>query len=430
MFGEPQAASSAAGSESVRAPVPATGPEVGLAPPGVEYWAALFQAQSTVKPVAHDADVSKKGANNAKGDKLFTYTSAEAIQKEALRVLHANKLLVVQLATMGTTDRNGRRHVLHSAFMVVHSPTGQGLVYPFEAPIGVSEKYPLRQATSAACTSSTGYFLKGLLQIATPEEKPPEEQGPQWPQAQQQQAGWGPQQSQYGQPLQQQTQPVQDQWSQQPQAQYDPQAEQAAAWAAHNAEQARVAQAQQAQQTQQAPQQTQQYPGWVWDHQTGQWVSDRQPQQPIGEHPTVKAAAAILEAQPIAGQQGKPVEEAREIFEIAEETEPSGPDAWVAALTAAGIERHLAEEFAAYPTTHALNDGMRGLLWKQIEKSFGSPDNPENAARARQNWEGTGFVPRPDLPEEQRPRPTGVHALRYLLNANTNTNASTRRTTT
>jgi hypothetical protein len=422
MFGEqPQAREG--GPESVRDPVPTTGPAVGLVPPGVEYWGALFKAQSTVKPVAHDADVSKKGQQDKKGDKLFTYASAAAIQEEALRVLHGNNLLVVQLATMASSDRSGRRQVLHCSFMVVHAPTGQGMVYPFEAPIGVTEKFALRQATSAACTTATGYFLKGLLQIRTPEEAVPEQQGPQWPPAQQQ-AMW-----QQPQPQQSQQQPA-----------YDPQAEHAAAWAAYNAQQAaqqaqaQNAQAVQAQSVQQAQAgqvstQAQQYPGWEWDAQARQWVPDSQLLQSLSEHPTVKAAAAILEATLITGQQAAPApvhkqDAPREITEEFVEDEPNGPDAWATALTAVGVERQIAEEFASYPLTHALNDGMRGLLWKQIEKCFGSPDNPENAAKARLNWEGTGFVPRPDLPEEQRPRPNGVNALRYLLNAHT------RRTTT
>lgn len=391
--------------ESVRAPLPITGRfvrssvsgdeyDTGVKAPGPEFWIALLSAQKAARVLGHDESVEKKG-----GGDMYTYASAEAILEESRRILHDNNLLVIQSMTIGSTDRTKRRSVAHAAFVVVHAPTGQGLVIPFEAAVHATEKFQPPKAVNAATTVSLRWFLRGLLMIRVSDEPDPEGGKAVQPQAYVQQPEWPPaghywdQQWQRWLPIPQQPAP---QWVPQPAA---PQ-----------------------------PQQ--------------QWVPPTpQAQAALYADPTVQAAGAMFQAQQVSApaqpaglSQGASFQQPSPMLpqgattqpqhdqangtrgparQIEEPVEPTEPDQWVIALTRAGVQNSVAEEFAMAAFDRVITEGLRDVLRREIEARMGTHEAALEASRAL--WAGTGYVPQPQLPPDQRTLPTGRQCLRYLL---------------
>jgi hypothetical protein len=386
--------------ETPRTTLPNAGLEsVPFKPAGVELWQALLAAQVAAKELVHDASVGSEKKE------LYAYTSSEAFIREARRVLHERGLLIVQLGTIGAPlSRSLQR--LFTAYLLVHAPSGQGLVLPHEWPIHSTEKFPPAKSTGAAYTSSMRYFLRGLLLIVTGdtiEETDPDAQRRQQPQqayppqaqawyppqgyAYQQQAAsqppaaWGPPQLPYNPGAQQQ------QWNTTPQHApallQSAQQELQSAPISGNAGQALMHPPQNGQQWQQSQQQT------------------APPSGPANPAAVAQQAARVPAG--LAAEAGKAPTDLRP-------GEPVEADEWVNALVARGWAERDAEQFAGVNLDKPITQTMREALRGWIERYYG--DDNTSATKA---WViDAGFTPRPDMPEADRPRPTGRQALRYL----------------
>jgi hypothetical protein len=101
-----------------------------------------------------------------------------------------------------------------------------------------------------------------------------------------------------------------------------------------------------------------------------------------------------------------------------EPNEPQNPDEWLKLLVSLGWEPGRAEELALQSASGPVRDDLREALRADIDRYYGPSNVVSNAEAAKNAWHGTGFVPRPDLPPEQRPRPNGTQVLRYCARMN------------
>jgi hypothetical protein len=206
--------------------------------------------------------------------------------------------------------------------------------------------------------------------------------------------------SHYGQPQGQQAPQQYSQWGDQQHTQQyqqgarQPQAAQAGATATVERPRQQIQQqAAPAPQQQAAPQQAQQAP-----------QQQTQLPNPYSGQP-VQAQAAPQQAQ----QPAKPAPAANPFSKVARPDEPNTSESWITELRSLGWPEGDAEELAVCPPENPITPAVREALHRAIERFYGT----DRLQEARDAWKEVGFVPNPDAPEAQRPKPTGIQALRY-----------------
>jgi len=436
-------------------PFPVPSPVLGLAPPGAAFWIAVLEAQKAAKKLekVHEGPPNKKAGkvyervNRATGEMqldyppMFTYVSAEQYIEELRRVCHQHGLVVIQVGCLGEQNLHGKRDRMASGFVVVHAASASGGLLPFEFPMSHNES--ISASAEKAYTKSWAYFVRGFLQIprADPKdegvyEAPPEQymgwdnhyaQQPPVEQlvvpVQNQQARQPVQQNQQQPPQQDWQQPAQQDWQQQPFPQ-----EQQQGWQQPQ-DQQQDWQGQSHDGWQQPPQEEwQQPPQEEWQQQQGSWQqpaqqgqdnwhgsqapNGQQPLPPIEEEPLVKEAQDLFQAEltkneriggdaPTNGHHGQ---------QSAQTAEPRTPDEWRAALLARGWKDEIAKQLVTTNLNEPISPGLREEIASLALAYY--QNNPE---AIRVAWQGTGFEPNPSLPPAIRPRPTGLHVLRYAL---------------
>ena len=132
------------------------------------------------------------------------------------------------------------------------------------------------------------------------------------------------------------------------------------------------------------------------------------PLPPISQEPIVQQAQQILEAEPVSQKQMRaelaPTPQATTVA-----GEPQNPDDWRTALMERGMDEGNATQIAllsdAAPVEPSLVEDMRNWAWTH----YAGDREKMNTA-----WLELGFTPVPSLPLDQRPRPTGIQAKRFL----------------
>lgn len=347
-----------------RVPAPFVVP--GLQPPtGKNYWSALFVAQEQAKEVEEDGEVALK--KNA-----YSYASYRQFMREARRVLHPNKLLVFQC---GAINMGAKPGYLYSTFTVVHAPSGEGLVHPFEWPLDTSFDFTPNKAAGASYSNGIRYFVRALLMISTNDGDDPEQGQPRGQQQGQGQQG-GYQQADYQQ--QGQWQGGQQQSWQQGQGQqgYGQQGgfQQQGQWPAQG----------------QQPQRPQAQPGQQWgDAQHHQQRQQAQGQAPGMSAPAQGGAQGPTSA-PAAPAAGGPLKNGSvsDLAKHARPDEPATVELWIRDLQAKGYAAQDAEDLANSSPNEPIAPAVRELLYRRVEMYFGD-DQP----RLQDAFKKIGYTP-------------------------------------
>jgi hypothetical protein len=125
------------------------------------------------------------------------------------------------------------------------------------------------------------------------------------------------------------------------------------------------------------------------------------PAQPIVEQ-DLSAPPAAYVAQPIRGSVA---------------SDPQSVEAWVEALVAKGWNQDMAMSLAAHKPDEPIGDALKGEILSIAFGYFG-----RDGARVRDAFAGTGFTPMPNLPEQLKPKPTGLQLLRFAVKMDLNSN--------
>ncbi len=386
---------------------------------------------------------------------MWMYVSKEQYVGECRRLTIPGGLIVIQ---WGVPQASGPHRLLHTGFWVVHVATQQGASIPF----GVFASADRGDPTKVAYSNSLSQFIRGLLQINTQDQQdeaardefggeppfqggPPQHQGPPQGQNQQQFRGAPPQNFGPG-PL-----PQHHQGPPPGAPQQAPRQPQQGGYPQHQPQQGAPQQGGYPQQgggypAQGQPQQGAPQQGGYPQHQSQQGGAPHQgpppgaPQQhhqgppqgqapgrvfpPVHQEPVVQAAHQAFGAQsPPPQARHVPVQSDAALqslpTDLAPSTQPVGgngngdpqtPDQWRAALIQAGWNAEIATDLSSLPPEQpipeALRDKIAGVAMAHFEG---------NVERVVQGWKHTGFEPNPALPAAVRPRPTGLHLLRFAV---------------
>jgi hypothetical protein len=135
-----------------------------------------------------------------------------------------------------------------------------------------------------------------------------------------------------------------------------------------------------------------------------------QPTGPVAQEPIVAHAQAVLEAEKISPQQMRN-EQAERVEAPANPAtgDPTSPEAWRDILTKNGMDEDNAIQCAMLDDNlviePAMVEDMRNWAWSNYKG---------DVAAITAAWIESGFQPVPSLPLDQRPRPTGIQAKRFL----------------
>jgi hypothetical protein len=380
-------------------------------PAGAEWLAALHKAQREAKQIERT-----KGIPDARGKIKFYIAAAEDFTNESRRVLHAHDMGWFRLDT-GIAEINPHTGTLklRGKFVVYHAPSGQAQSFCAE--------WTARgdgDAMAGAHTRLTRRFIQGLLQVAVVDEGSEPEDPPtaghghagcshpphatfphgeaQW-NAQRacwvsemvcracgDNMGWGPCDA-----------PAEQQQALPKSAPPAPPA--CNPRNAHNGpcgDPACVF----GQQTVPVPQKPQ--------HQNTSYVGgppQQAPLPPVSTEPIVQEAMSVLGAEPVSPQQMHKEQSDPK----ATAGEAGSPEVWRDSLIAKGLDPENALQIAMLDDARIVEpelvEQMRGWAFS----SFGGDVEKIIAA-----WQAVGFEPVPSLPLDQRPRPTGVQAKKFL----------------
>jgi hypothetical protein len=90
--------------------------------------------------------------------------------------------------------------------------------------------------------------------------------------------------------------------------------------------------------------------------------------------------------------------------------DPQTVEQWVEALVSKGWSDETAMSLAAHKPDEPIGDALKAEI---LSIAFAYFDR--DAAAVREAFDGTGFVPMPNLPEQLKPKPTGLQLLRFAI---------------
>jgi len=342
-------------SEELPLPTPIPGSLFGLATPTPKYHQAVFAAQAAVREVETRVQILDK-----RGEELFKVSAAEDILRVAGKAFHAAGLSWTKVgSTIGEPDQQSRKRKLLVGFQVCHAESGEGLIYIYPWILEGSN-----DGQAAAQTRVTRQFLKGFLNIIEAEETQ-EEHGTSGAEL-------------AAQILQQpQTPPTHIHGAPSHMAVAAPSVR------VGNFPLGPVA-------LNPAPLS----PGSV--------PHDRHPLSPPQ---TNGPAVSVLE---------KPAPTVAVVIPNGDESQIEG-DEWIELLTSLGWSESLAEDLALQVRDKPIRQGVVDSINAVILKIWTAPWAEPTSA-----WKAVGFTPNAakDLPENKRPRPTGLQALRFAKRVN------------
>lgn len=144
------------------------------------------------------------------------------------------------------------------------------------------------------------------------------------------------------------------------------------------------------------------------NHATG--PGDQQPLPPISHSVVVQQAQEVLGATPVTPQQAR-AEQAEPLAQKATpDGEPTNPEEWRDALVAQGMDAQNALQIAMLDDARAIEpelvEDMRQWSWSHYKG---------NVEEIQAAFQAVGFEPVTSLPIDQRPRPTGAQAKKFLI---------------
>lgn len=436
--------------------------QCGFKPAGKEWFEALYKAQQLARPIPRS-----KGIPNNRGEIKFFIAAAEDFTNESRRcLLHEDVQMgwfrqatqITEVGVPGANSIGGPTLKITACFVVFHHPSNQAQAFMVEWTTKNDG-----DAMAASHTRLTRRFVQGLLQIpvvdeseANPEDPPeapgcshrPQElhrlidnnlvmcgkcnevigsipQGQPIPAHLQSQVKQPPQQQAPQQPQRPHTaqpqQPQQHPGTHQPPPPQRPPQSQAPAPVNGRApapQQQAPAPAPQQQQAP-APQQQQQAPAPAPQNNAPSQAPAHSPAPsprpgngapiPVGQEPIVQQTQQILEATRISQQQYKQETAARQTAP----GEPTSPEGWREVLVKQGLDVERATQLAhlvlGEPVDLFLMEDLRNWAWAHY-----NGDGEKIVGR----WRELNFQPAPQLPADQRPRPTGLQVLRFLSKIN------------
>ena len=364
-----------------------------------EWLAALHEAQKAASQIQRS-----KGIPNRDGTIKFYVAPAEDFTDESRRSMHPQGMGWFRQATkLEEINAHTGSMKLTGCYVVYHAPSNQAQICWTE--------WTTRNdgdAMAAAHTRMTRRFIQGLLQIAVVDELEPE--NPPGPSSA---AGCTHPQDRHvfqGEP----TCGADGSWSQEVVCTL---CGAVLGWAPVAAPAAAPAQAQapaqapapaQAQAPAQAPQAATapQQPPAPAPH------VPQQPLPPVAQEPVVQAAQRLLQAAAITPQQMRKEQTAPPAAAPtpAVPGEPTTGEGWRDELVKQGMDAATATQIAMsehnQPIEPALVEDLRNWAWSHYKG---------DVAKITAVWHDLGFEPVANLPVDQRPRPRGIQALRFLV---------------
>jgi hypothetical protein len=136
----------------------------------------------------------------------------------------------------------------------------------------------------------------------------------------------------------------------------------------------------------------------------------QQPLPPIEHSVVVQQAQEILGATPVSPQQMRTEQAEAPAQKAPVAGEPSSPEEWRDALVAQGMDPQNALQIAMLDDARAIEpelvEDMRQWSWSHYQG---------NVEKIQAAFQSVGFEPVPSLPIDQRPRPTGAQAKKFLI---------------